>query len=65
MLAYTRRGLAGETDTPILPISPFGMPGLKVSSVHVSPPSVLFQRPLRPAPASMPHGVRWNFHMLA
>ena len=39
------------------------MPRLKVSSVQESPPSVLFQRPLRPAPASMPHGVRWNFHI--
>ena len=29
----------------------------------MSPPSVLFHRPLRPAPASMPHGVRWNFHI--
>ena len=65
MLAYTRCGFAGETDTPILPMSPLGIPGLNVSSVHVSPPSVLFQSPLRPAPASIPQGVRWNFHILA
>jgi hypothetical protein len=41
------------------------MPALKLSSRHVSPPSVLFQRPLRPPPALIPHGVRWNFHIAA
>ena len=65
MLANTRCELAGETATPILPSAPLGIPGLKVSSFHVSPPSVLFHRPLRPLPASMPHGIRWNFHMAA
>src|SRR6185295_13365592 len=58
-----RFGRAGEIDTPILPSGLFGMPGLNVISFHVSPPSVVFHRPLRPPPAFMPHGVRWNFHI--
>src|SRR5215211_4038099 len=50
-------------DTPIFPSGLFGMPGLKLISFHVSPPSVLFHSPLRPPPAFMPHGVRWNFYI--
>src|SRR6185369_1923872 len=42
-----------------------GMPGLKVISFQVSPPSVVFHRPLRPPPAFIPQGVRWNFHIAA
>ena len=60
-----RRGFAGDTATPIFPISAFGIPGLLVSSVQVSPASVDFHNPLRPPPASMPHGERWNFHIAA
>ena len=41
------------------------MPGFAVISVHVSPASVDFQRPLLPPPASIPHAVRWNFHIEA
>ena len=41
------------------------MPGLNVISFHVSPPSVVFHSPLRPPPAFMPHGMRWNFHIAA
>src|SRR2546423_959420 len=63
MLAYTRRGFAGEIATPILPSGFFGMPALKVISRQVSPPSVVFHRPLRPPPELMPHGMRWNFHI--
>ena len=48
-----------------MPIIARGMPGLNVTSVQVSPPSVVFQSPLRPEPASIPHGLRWNFHVLA
>ena len=34
------------------PIGTSGIPGLSVSSVHVSPPSVLFHKPLLPPPAA-------------
>ena len=37
--AHTRPGLAGEAATPILPSTPSGMPGLRVISAQVSPPS--------------------------
>ena len=60
-----RRGLAGDTATPILPISVFGMPALCVSSTQLSPPSVDFQSPLRPLPDCIPQGERWNFHIAA
>src|SRR5678816_1581792 len=60
-----RCGLDGDTETPILPRGRAGIPGLNVSSFHVSPPSVVFQRPLRPLPEFIPQGVRWNFHMAA
>src|SRR5438552_11538765 len=50
-------------EIPILPSGFFGMPGLKVISFQLSPPSDVFQRPLRPPPAFIPHGVRWNFHI--
>src|SRR4029079_19580537 len=49
--------------TPILPNGFAGIPGLNEISFHVSPPAVVFQRPLRPPPVFMPHGVRWNFHI--
>ena len=58
-----RRGLAGETATPILPNGALGIPGLAERSVQVSPPSVVFHNPLLPPPASIPHGERWNFHI--
>src|SRR5436190_23891290 len=50
-------------ETPILPNGLAGMPGLNVTSFHVSPPSVVFHSPLRPPPEFIPHGVRWNFHI--
>ena len=34
-----RPDFAGETTTPILPLIPFGIPGLSVRSVQVEPPS--------------------------
>src|SRR5205814_1949940 len=58
-----RRGLDAEMSTPILPSGFFGMPALKLSSRQVSPPSLLFHNPLRPALSLIPHGVRWNFHI--
>jgi hypothetical protein len=65
MLAQTRCALAGDTAMPIRPSGFRGIPTLKLSSRHVSPPSVLFHRPLRPPPAFIPHGVRWNFDIAA
>ena len=44
-IAKTRSGFAGETATPIFPLSPVGIPGLPVSSTQVSPPSLDFQTP--------------------
>src|SRR5215204_3663050 len=58
-----RFGLAGEMSTPILPNGRAGRPGLNEISVQLSPPSVVFQSPLRPPPWFRLHGVRWNFHI--
>src|SRR2546430_7460105 len=33
------------------------------SSVQLSPPSIVFHNPLRPPPAFIPHGVRWNLYI--
>ena len=41
--------------TPILPISPAGSPGLRVISFHVSPPSMLLNKPLPGPPLDI-----WN-----
>src|SRR5262245_65943505 len=58
MIAHTRSGLAGETATPILPsAAPFGPPGLREISFHVSPPSVDLYRPLSGQPLSRLYGV--------
>src|SRR2546426_6177106 len=38
--AHTRVGFAGEMASPMLPSRPGGSPGLCVSSVQCSPPSV-------------------------
>ena len=58
MTAKTRFGSTGETDTPILPITPFGNPGFRVISVHVSPASVDLKSPLPGPPLDIDHGVR-------
>ena len=55
-MAYTRSGFAGDTATPIFPIS-FGSPS--ASRVQLSPPSVLFQIPLPAPPERTIHGIRW------
>ena len=60
-----RFGFAGETATPILPMSVFGIPSLCVISLQLSPPSMDFHSPLRPLPDVMPQGKRWNFHIAA
>ena len=45
-IAHTRLGLAGETASPILPITPDGSPrAVPVSLVQVAPPSVLLWIP--------------------
>ena len=50
---------------PILPSGRRGIPGAFEISVQLSPPSVDFQRPLRPPPAFMDQGVRWNLYIEA
>ena len=55
-MANTRSGLAGDTATPIFPMS-FGSPC--ASRVHVSPPSTDFQIPLPGPPLRTCHGTRW------
>src|SRR4051812_35896451 len=57
--------MEGETLTPMRPTATLGMPSLFVSSVQVSPPSMLFHSPLFPPPALNPHGKRWNLHIAA
>ena len=55
MIAYTRSGFAGETATPIFPISA-GSPWVR--RVQVLPPSVDFQIPLPAPPLRTNQGVR-------
>src|ERR1041385_3750054 len=56
IVAYTRCGLARDTDMPMRPSGFLGSPGAPLMSRHVSPPSVVFKR--LPLPAVKPHGVR-------
>src|SRR6266576_877023 len=63
--AYTRFGFAPDTATPILPTIPRGRPGLRVISVHVSPPSVLLNRPLPGPPDDIWYSVRYASHSAA
>src|SRR5579875_3065066 len=58
--AHTRSGLAPDTVTDTFPISPLGKPGLRVSSSHVSPPSVDLNSPLPAPPLSRSHGLRYT-----
>ncbi len=55
-IAKTRPSLAGEGATPIFPRVPSGRPS--VSFFHVSPPSVVRQRPLPGPPLTSSHGWR-------
>src|SRR5690606_5936600 len=59
MIAYTRFGSAPETETPTLPITPCGSPGLRVISVHVSPPSTDLNSPEPGPPLESIHSVRY------
>src|SRR5688572_26610658 len=58
MIAYTLSGLEGATATPTMPHTPFGNPFFVVMLVQVSPPSVLFHKPLPSPPLSRLYGVR-------
>src|SRR5918998_1705067 len=44
--AQTRPVFAGDTATPVRPMTPVGRPGLRVISVQLSPPSVDLKSPL-------------------
>src|SRR5258705_2072764 len=63
--AYTRFAFAPDTATPILPTMHRGRPGLRVISVHVSPPSVLLNRPLPGPPDDIWYSVRYASHSAA
>src|SRR5437899_6040353 len=56
--AHTRAGFAGETASPMLPSTPGGSPGLCVSSVQCSPPSVDLKIPPPGPPDTSCHGLR-------
>src|SRR5688572_28116730 len=58
MSAHTMDGLAGETASPTLPMSSLDSPGLLVSSIHFSPPSVDLKIPLPAPPLTSCHGFR-------
>src|SRR5687767_9894744 len=58
MIAYTRLEFAPETDMPMSPQMPCGRPGLRVISVHVSPPSVVLNTPEPAPPETSCHGRR-------
>src|SRR5688500_19919065 len=57
--AYTRFGSAPDTDTPMRPMTPRGMPALRVISVHVSPPSVDLNSPLPGPPLDIWYSTRY------
>src|SRR5688572_12504409 len=54
--------LAPETDRPMSPQTPEGRPGLRVISVHVSPPSVVLNIPEPAPPDTSIHGRRCACH---
>src|SRR6185437_552393 len=64
-IAYTRLGSAGDTDTPIRPITPVGNPALRVISVQWSPPSVVLKSPLPGPPLDICHDVLYACHSAA
>ena len=63
--AYTRFGSAPLTATPIRPIIPDGSPGLRVISVHVSPPSVDLKSPEPGPPLDIVYSFRNASHSAA
>src|SRR5215218_609944 len=63
--AYTLSGLDGATATPTIPHTPLGKPFLAVMFVQVSPPLVLFHKPLPSPPLSKLYGVRSTRHVPA
>src|SRR5215831_13407293 len=56
--AYTRFESAPDTDIPILPRTPLGMPGWREISVQWSPPSVDLNRPLPGPPLDIMFATR-------
>src|SRR5256712_5911528 len=56
--AHSRVGFAGEMASPMLPSRPGGSPGLCVSSVQCSPPSVDLKIPPPGPPDTSCHGLR-------
>src|SRR3989442_4012990 len=56
--AHSRVGFAGEMASPMLPSRPDGNPGLCVSSVQCSPPSVDLKIPPPGPPDTSCHGLR-------
>src|ERR1700736_4697210 len=60
--AYILLESAPETDMLILPGMPAGIPGLRVSSFQVSPPSVDWNSPLPAPPLESEYGVRKASH---
>ena len=58
MFAHSRLEFAPEIVIPMLPQMPLGSPGLRVSSVQWSPPSVVLNNPLPLPPDDSSHGVR-------
>ena len=65
--AARRRGSSRRRRcaTPILPSMPCGRPGLRVISVHVSPPSVDLNRPLPGPPLDIWYSTRYASHIAA
>src|SRR5438105_9614853 len=63
--AYTRLGSAPLTATPMRPINPDGNPGLRVISVHVSPPSVDLKSPDPGPPLDIVYSLRNASHSAA
>jgi hypothetical protein len=54
-----------DTSMPMRPTTPDGRPGLRVSSVQVSPPSVDLYRPLPGPPLDICHETRYASHSAA
>src|SRR5215471_8016123 len=63
--AYTRLGSAPETETPMRPTTPLGIPGLRVISCHVSPPSVDLNSPDPGPPDDIWYSMRYASHIAA
>src|SRR5262245_64890426 len=63
--AYTRFGSAPDTEMPMRPMAPRGIPGLCVISVQFSPPSVDLNSPLPGPPLDIVYSLRYASHIAA